>query len=47
MPVVTPKGSYNNTSILYQNSPLMTSSNPFRKQAEPLKEDSCLKFVMK
>jgi hypothetical protein len=25
----------------------MTSSNPFRRIAEPLKEDSCLKFKMK
>jgi hypothetical protein len=29
------------------DSPLMTSSNPFRRQAEPLVDDSCLKFKMK
>lgn len=45
------KETLNKTSIMMGkgacDSPLMTTSNPFRRVAEPLKEDSCLKFKMK
>lgn len=44
------KQPINKTSIMVNgscNSPLMTSSNPLRKNPEMLKDDSCLKFKMK